>query len=122
MNLPRGLLRAGRAAVGEPLALVRPLVGSLSRLIAGNERIDFEGGTEGLTNTLRALPGVASVNPLPDGGSRVELEGDTSEQSVLKVLVDEGVTAISTSRPSLEEIYIRVIGDQAPRGAGRNGE
>ena len=27
-----------------------------------------------------------------------------------------GVTAISTSRPSLEEIYIRVIGDQAARG------
>ena len=65
-------------------------------------------------------PGVASVNPLPDGGSRVDLEGDTSAQSVLKVLVDDGVTAISTSRPSLEEIYIRVIGNQAARGAGRN--
>ena len=95
---------------------------SLSRLIAGNERIDFEGGTEGLDGKLGALPGVASVNPLPDGGNRVELEGDASAQSVLKVLVDEGVTAISTSRPSLEEIYISVIGDQAARGAVRNGE
>ena len=95
---------------------------SLSRLIAGNERIDFQGGTEGLTDTLRVLPGVASVNPLPDGGSRVELEGEAAAQGVLKVLVDDGVTAISTSRPSLEEIYIRVIGDQTARGAVRNDE
>ena len=29
MNLPRGLLRTGRTAVGEPLTLVRPLVGSV---------------------------------------------------------------------------------------------
>ena len=86
---------------------------SLSRLIAGNERIDFEGGTEGLDGKLGALPGVASVNPLPDGGNRVELEGEAAAQGVLKVLVDDGVTAISTSRPSLEEIYIRVIGDKA---------
>ena len=105
---------------GKIIALETPR--SLSRLIAGNERIDFEGGTEGLTNTLRALPGVASVNPLPDGGYRVELEGDAAARGVLKVLVDNGVTAISTSRPSLEEIYIRVIGDQAARGTGRNGE
>ena len=95
---------------------------SLSRLIAGNERIDFEGGTEGLDGKLGALPGVASVNPLPDGGNRVELEGEAAAQGVLKVLVDDGVTTISTSRPSLEEIYIRVIGDKAAGSADRDDE
>ena len=105
---------------GKVIAVETPR--SLGRLIAGNERIDFEGGTEGLTDTLRTLPGVASVNPLPDGGNRVELEGEAAAQGVLKVLVDDGVTAISTSRPSLEEIYIRVIGDQAAGSAGRNAE
>ena len=90
---------------------------SLSRLIAGNERIDFEGGTEGLDGKLGALPGVASVNPLPDGGSRVDLEGEAAAQSVLKILVDNDVTTISTSRPSLEEIYIRVIGDKGTERA-----
>ena len=29
MNLPKGLLRPGRIALGEPLALVRPLVGAV---------------------------------------------------------------------------------------------
>ena len=29
MNLPKNLLRTGRTAVGEPLALLRPLVGSI---------------------------------------------------------------------------------------------
>ena len=57
---------------------------SLSRLIAGNERIDFQGGTEGLTDTLRVLPGVASVNPLPDGGSRVELEAKPRRRAFLR--------------------------------------
>ena len=71
--------------MGEPLALVRPWLARFGQtLIAGNERIDFEGGTEGLTDTLRALPGVASVNPLPDGGSRVELEGDAAAQAFLR--------------------------------------
>ena len=65
-----------------------------------------------LTGTLRAFPGVASVDPLPDGGNRVELEGDEAKQGVLKALVDAGVTTISTSRPSLEEVYVRVIGDK----------
>ena len=105
---------------GKVIAVETPR--SLSRLIAGNERIDFEGGTEGLTDTLRALPGVASVNPLPDGGHRVELEGDDAAQGVLKVLVDHGVTTISTSRPSLEEVYVRVIGDRTAGPADRNDE
>ena len=29
MNLPNGLLRTGRTAVGEPLTLVRPLIGAV---------------------------------------------------------------------------------------------
>ena len=61
---------------------------------------------------------MASVNPLPDGGRRVELEGDEAKQRVLKVLVDQGVTTISTSRPSLEEVYVQVIGDRDSENGG----
>ena len=95
---------------GKVLAVETPR--SLSRLVARNERIDFDGGTEDLLDTLRAIPGVASVNPVPDGGHRVELDNDAATRHVLKTLVDAGVTSISTSRPSLEEFYIRVMGNR----------
>ena len=95
---------------GKVLAVETPR--SLSRLVARNERIDFDGGTEELLDTLRAIPGVASVNRVPDGGYRVELDNDAAARDVLRVLVDAGVTTISTSRPSLEEFYLRVIGDR----------
>ena len=95
---------------GKVLAVETPR--SLSRLVARNERIDFDGGTEELLNTLRAIPGVASVNSVADGGYRVELDSDDATRHVLQTLVDADVTSISTSRPSLEEFYIRVMGDR----------
>ncbi len=91
---------------GRVLAVETPR--SLGGLVARYERIDFEGGPDGLS----VVPGVASVGQLPDGGFRVELDSDAATQRVLKLLVDAGVTSITTSRPSLEEVYIRVIGDR----------
>ena len=95
---------------GRVLAVETPR--SLGRLVARYERIDFDGGPDALQDRLNALPGVASVGRQPDGGFRVELDSDTAAQRVLKLLVDAGVTSITTSRPSLEEVYIRVIGDR----------
>ncbi len=89
---------------------------SLGKLVARYERIDFDG--DGLSETLGAVSGVASVSPLPDGGYRVELESDAAARRVLEVLVNAGVTSITTSRPTLEEVYIRVIGDRSPEGPG----
>ena len=94
---------------GKVLAVETP--GSLGRLIAKYERIDFKGCADGLLDALRAVPGVASVGPMPDGGYRVELESDAASSRVLEVLVGAGVTSITTSRPSLEEVYLRVIGN-----------
>ena len=104
---------------GRVLAVETPR--SLGRLVARYERIDFEGGPDGLRDRLREVPGVASVGQRPDGGFRVELDSDAAAQRVLKLLVDSGVTSITTSRPSLEEVYIRVIGDRDSSTAGGEG-
>ena len=101
---------------GKVLAVETPR--SLGRLVARYERIDFKGRADGLLDSLRAVPGVASVGPLPDGGCRVELESDAASRRVLEVLVGAGVTSITTSRPSLEEVYLRVIGDRNSDDAG----
>ena len=101
---------------GKVLAVETPR--SLARLVARYERIDFRGRVDGLLDSLRAVPGVATVGPLPDGGHRVELESDAASRRVLEVLVGAGVTSITTSRPSLEEVYLRVIGDRTSDDAG----
>ena len=94
---------------GKILAVETP--NSLARMVANFERIDFQGGTGDLLRELAALPGVASVNPMPDGRHRVELESESASHRVLEVLVRAGVTAINTTRPSLEEVYLHVMGD-----------
>ena len=100
---------------GKVLAVETPR--SLGRLVARYERIDFKGCGDGLLDALRAVPGVASVGPMPDGGYRVELESDAASHRVLEFLVGAGVTSITTSRPSLEEVYLRVIGNRGSEDA-----
>ena len=94
---------------GKILAVETP--NSLARMVANFERIDFQGGTENLLQELIGLPGVASVNPMPDGRHRVELESESASHRVLEALVSAGVSAINTSRPSLEEVYLHVMSD-----------
>jgi ABC-2 type transport system ATP-binding protein len=95
---------------GRLLAVETPR--TLSRLVARYERIDFEDANEDTRERLRNLPGVASVTALSGGGYRAELADEVALSNALKYLVEAGVTTIRTSRPSLEEVYVHVIGDR----------
>ena len=95
---------------GRILAVETPR--SLSTLVAQFERIEFEGGPEGLVETLPSVPGVATVSSLQEGGYRIELDDESSTSRVLEMLVAAGVTSLRTTRPSLEEVYIRVLSDR----------
>ncbi len=97
---------------GRVLAVETPR--SLGTLVAKYERIDFEGGPDRLPDTLRNLTGVASVDRMADGGFRVELDDESVTNQVLEVIVGMGVTSLRTSRPSLEEVYFRVVGAGHP--------
>jgi ABC-2 type transport system ATP-binding protein len=100
---------------GRVLAVETPR--TLSELIARYERIDFESDDGHLVERLRALPGVASVVPSPTStGYRIEPSEETAIPRALEFLVGAGVTSIRTSRPSLEEVYLHLIG---ARGATR---
>jgi ABC-2 type transport system ATP-binding protein len=57
------------------------------------------------------LAGVASVVPA-DVGIRIEVSEEGVTADVLKLLVDSGVTSVRTSMPSLEEVYVQLIGDR----------
>ena len=94
---------------GVLLAVETP--GRLSRRIARYERVDFECGRPDVAERLRALPGVSSVTPLSPVSYRVEPVDETAIARILAFLVDAGVTVLSTSRPSLEEVYLHLIAE-----------
>ncbi|HLF78408.1 MAG TPA: ABC transporter ATP-binding protein [Dehalococcoidia bacterium] len=95
---------------GRMLAVETPR--TLSTLVARYERIDFEGADEALQEQLRNLPGIASVTRLGTGGHRAELAEAEAMRGALEFLVGAGITSIQTSRPSLEEVYVHIIGDR----------
>jgi ABC-2 type transport system ATP-binding protein len=84
---------------------------SLGRVISRFQRIDVEGAEPGLLARLRALPGVHTINET-DGSARIEVAEEGATGAVLKLLVDAGVTSVKTSLPSLEEVYVHLIGDR----------
>jgi ABC-2 type transport system ATP-binding protein len=97
---------------GRLLAVETPA--SLGRLVAQFERIDFEGGPLDITERLLAMPEVQALTRISEHTQRIELTDVDAAHAVLSLLVDAGVTSLRTSRPSLEEVYIHLIGRQPP--------
>jgi len=65
---------------------------------------------------LRTLPGVSAVSRLAETAThRIELAEESAIQAVLTFLVSRGVTSIRTSRPTLDEVYVHLIGDRGLR-------
>jgi ABC-2 type transport system ATP-binding protein len=96
---------------GQLLAVESPE--KLGQYLARFERIDFSGGHEHLLAALREHRGVAALHKSSDGaGHRIELSDGDAHRSVLRLLVETGITSIRTSRPSLEEVYVHLIGDR----------
>lgn len=94
---------------GSVLAVETPR--ALSQLVSQHERIDFESHDQRLVHRIRAMPGIASVQPFPAAPSyRVELFEGAVIPVVLSTLVGAGVTSLRTSRPSLEEVYLDLVG------------
>ncbi|MET0413154.1 MAG: ABC transporter ATP-binding protein [Polyangiaceae bacterium] len=99
---------------GRLLAVEKPA--RLAEYVAKFERIDFDGAPAALLEQLRQHSGVAAVSASKSGaGHRIELASGDAHRSVLALLVETGVTSIRTSRPSLEEVYVHLIGDRGLR-------
>jgi ABC-2 type transport system ATP-binding protein len=96
---------------GKLLAVETPA--RLSEYVAKFERIDFEGGPLELIERLQRQDGVAKVVRAAQGtGHRIELSDERAHKGVLALLLETGITSIRTSRPSLEEVYVHLIGDR----------
>jgi ABC-2 type transport system ATP-binding protein len=75
------------------------------------QRVDVEGGDELPLDEIATLPGVVGIDR-EEGAARIHADGDGAVRAALRLLVDRGVTAVRTSTPSLEEVYVHLIGDR----------
>jgi ABC-2 type transport system ATP-binding protein len=85
---------------------------SLGTLISRFQRIDVEDAPADVLAAVEVLTGVSSVTEQPDGSVRIEVNEEGATASVLRLLVDAGVTSVKTSLPSLEEVYVQTIGER----------
>jgi ABC-2 type transport system ATP-binding protein len=84
---------------------------SLGHLVSRFQRVDVESADADLLDRAAGMAGVVRVDR-EAGGARIQVETDAAVSAVLKVLVEAGVTGVRTSRPSLEEVYVGLIGDR----------
>ena len=94
---------------GQILATESPR--TLGRVISRFQRIDVEGADDDLVRHIASIPGVSSVTTAAVG-VRIEVAEEGVGADVLRILVDKGVTSVRTSLPSLEEVYVHLIGDR----------
>jgi ABC-2 type transport system ATP-binding protein len=86
---------------------------TLARWFSKYERLHLEGAEPALLDRVRALPDVTSVDLTPDGAAKVTLDSREAAGRVLAFVVDAGVTSVRTELPSLEEVYLRLVHEDA---------
>lgn len=79
-------------------------------LVSAYERVDVRDVPEPVRERLAALPGVVSLTDADGGVTRVETEAPEATLAVQRTLVDAEVRDVSLSRPSLEEVYLHLVG------------
>jgi ABC-2 type transport system ATP-binding protein len=84
---------------------------TLAMLISRFQRIDVEGAGAAILREVEQLPGVSAVSRA-GGGARIEVHEEGATAEVLRRLVGAGVTSVRTSLPSLEEVYVQLIGER----------
>lgn len=86
--------------------------GTIGRWMAAYERITAADVPADTAAAVGLLPGVSGVTHGVDGTLVVETDAEGVTGTVLRFLLDRGVTSVSTGRPSLEDVYLSVIGNR----------
>ncbi|GAA2319866.1 daunorubicin resistance protein DrrA family ABC transporter ATP-binding protein [Glycomyces scopariae] len=84
----------------------------LSELLSRHERVRAAGVPEALAARIADLPGVERVRATGPGAVLVETDRGGAALPVLRTLVEAGVTDVSTAPPTLEEVYLHLIGER----------
>ena len=93
---------------GKILATERPAM--LGLWINRFEWVEVHDAPEALLVGLRSMAGVASVETRADGWTRIQPEADGVAHAVLREVVAAGISSVRTGSPSLEDVYLQVMG------------
>ncbi|KJY36996.1 MULTISPECIES: ABC transporter ATP-binding protein [unclassified Streptomyces] len=102
------LVDRGRILVTEPTATIGQMLGR-------HDRIDVTLTPEqaAVREALSVLPAVDRIDTLEETGvHRVHVHTAEDVAVVLGWLLDQGVTSVQTGRPSLEEVYVHLVGER----------
>ena len=94
---------------GRVLATESP--GALSRLLSRYGRIECVGAAAAVLEELGSLRGVERVSVTAES-ARIDLGAETAVAEVMRLLVAAGVTSVRVTRPSLEEVYLGLVGER----------
>jgi ABC-2 type transport system ATP-binding protein len=95
---------------GRILGTERPQ--EVGQWITEYERVEAQIADTRILAAIRALPNVAGIESLPDDWVRINTNGPGAVTKVLQLIVAEGITALRVDRPSLQEVYLELIGDR----------
>lgn len=84
---------------------------TLATWVARYERVDADDVLDDVMAKIRALDGVGTVERRMAGGVRIETVAEGASRQVLQLLLDSGNTSVRTSLPSLEEVYLHLVGN-----------
>jgi ABC-2 type transport system ATP-binding protein len=84
----------------------------VGRWITAYERVEARLPDERLVKQVGELPGVAGTEPLGDDWVRVNMNSQEAVRAVLQLIVQDGITAVRVTKPSLQEVYLELIGDR----------
>jgi ABC-2 type transport system ATP-binding protein len=88
---------------------------TLASLVAGHERITFRGAPAETIALVGSMAAVAAVDELADGAYRAVMADSRATSEVISILAHAGVASINTSPPSLEEVYVHILGERGLR-------
>jgi len=84
---------------------------ALSARLCRFERVECEGASADVLAGLGALPGVSRMATV-DATTRIEVGTQAAVAEVMRHLVDTGVTSLRVARPTLEEVYLGMVGNR----------
>lgn len=84
---------------------------ALSARLSRFERVECEGASADVLAGLDTVPGVSRVATV-DATTRIEVETQAAVADVMRHLVDAGVTSLRVARPTLEEVYLGMVGER----------
>jgi ABC-2 type transport system ATP-binding protein len=84
---------------------------TLSKTLSRFERIECEGADAAVLMVLQSFEGVSQVITTM-AGARIEVNVEAAVGQVMRHLVESGVTSVKVTRPTLEEVYLSLVGER----------